>query len=54
LVGAGGPVAACFSAFGEQVGWVLVRLGAPRRQAQGCSAVDVVENLADQVWIGDV
>ena len=54
LVGAGGPVAACFSAFGEQVGWVLVRLGAPRRQARGCSAVDVVEDLADEVGIGHI
>ena len=26
----------------------------PRRQARGCSAVDVVEDLADEVWIGDV
>ena len=44
----------CFSAFGEQIGWGLVRLGAPRRQARGCSAVDVVEDLADEVGIGDV
>lgn len=38
---AGGLVAGCFSAFGEQIGWVLVRLGAPRRQARGCSGVGV-------------
>jgi hypothetical protein len=50
----GGPVTASFSAFGEQIGKVRVGLGAPRRQARRCSAVDVVEDLADQVWIGDV
>ena len=38
---AGGLVAGCFSAFGEQIGWVLVRLGAPRRQARWCSGVGV-------------
>lgn len=32
MAGAGGPVAVCLSAFGEQVRWVLVRLGAPRGQ----------------------
>lgn len=51
---AGGPAGGCFSAFGEQVRWGVVRLGAPRWQARGCSAVDVVEDLADQVWIGDI
>lgn len=51
---AGGPVAGCFSAFGEEVGWDLVRLGAPWWQARGCSAVDVVEDLADEVWIGHI
>jgi hypothetical protein len=25
-----------------------------RRQVRGCAAVDVVEDLADEVWIGDV
>jgi hypothetical protein len=43
-----------FSALGEQIGLVLVRLGAPWLQTRGCSAVDVVEDLADEVWIGDV
>ena len=54
LVGAGGPVAGCFSAFGEQIGWGLVWLGAPRRQARGCSAVDLVEDLVNQAGIGNV
>ena len=54
LVGASGPVAGCFSAFGEQIGWGLVRLDAPWRQARGCSAVDVVEDLADEVGIGHI
>jgi len=54
LIFAGGRVTACYSAFGEQIGKVWVLLGAPWRQARGCSAVDVVEDLADQVWIGDI
>ena len=29
-------------------------LGTPRRQARGCSAVDVVEDLADEVRIGHI
>jgi hypothetical protein len=53
LVSTGGPVAACVSTFGEQVGWGLVRLGAPRRRAKAFSAVDVVEDLADEVGIGN-
>jgi len=53
-VSAGGPVAACFSAFGEEIGRGLVGLGTPRRQARGCTAVDVVEDLADEVGIGDI
>jgi len=53
-VSPGGPVAKCFSTFGEQVGWGLVRFGARWRQAWGSSTVDVVEDLADQVWIGDI
>jgi len=51
---AGGAVAEVFSAFGEQIRWVLVRLGAPRRQVRGCSAVNVVEDLANQAGIGNV
>jgi hypothetical protein len=43
-----------FSALGEQIGQVWVRLGAPWQQARRCAAVDVVEDLADEVWIGDV
>jgi hypothetical protein len=54
LAGAGGPVAVCLSAFGEQVGWVLVRLGATRGQGRRCSAVEVVEDLADEAGIGDI
>ena len=54
MVSTGEPVAASFSAFGEQIGWGLVRLGAPWRQARGCAAVDMVEDLADEVWIGGV
>jgi len=46
---AGGPVASGFSAFGEQIGKVRVGLGAPRRQAKGCSAADVVEDLVDEL-----
>jgi len=41
-------------ALGEQIGWGLVWIGVPRWQARGYSAADVVEDLADEVWIGDV
>jgi hypothetical protein len=46
---AGGPVAEDFSALGKQIGKGAVRLGAPWRQARRCAAVDVVEDLADEV-----
>ena len=49
---AGGPVAADFSALGKQIGKGAVRLGAPWRQARRCAAVDVVEDLADEVGVG--
>ena len=51
---AGVSVAEVFSAFGEQIGWGLVRLVAPRRKLWWCSAVDMVEDLANQVGIGNV
>ena len=48
LICAGGRIAAGSSAFGEQIGRGLVWLGTPR----ACPAVEVVEDLADEVWIG--
>jgi hypothetical protein len=51
---AGGAVAEAFPGLGEQIGKGSERLGAPWRQARGRAALDVAEDLADEVWIGDV
>jgi hypothetical protein len=54
MLWAGASAAGLFAAFGDQIRWVLVGLGAPRGQTRGSSAVDVVGDLADEVGIGDV
>jgi len=51
---AGGSVSEGFSALSEQIGMGLVRLGAPWRQVGRSSAVDVVEDFADEFRIGDI
>jgi hypothetical protein len=51
---AGGTVTGSRSTLGEQNGKVREGLGAPRGQARGRSAVEVVEDLADEIRIDDV
>jgi hypothetical protein len=54
MLWAGASAAGLFSAFGDQIRWGRVGLGAPRGQTRGSPAVDVVEDLMDDVGIGDV
>ena len=50
----GGPAGEGLSAFGEQIGKGSVRLGPSGRQARRRPAVDVVEDLTDELWIGHI
>jgi hypothetical protein len=54
MLWAGASAARLFSAFGDQIRWGRMGLGGPRGQTRGSQAVDVVEDLADQVRIGDI
>ncbi len=51
---AGGLVGEGFSALSKEIGMGLVRLGTLWRQAGRSSAVDVIEDLADEFRIGNV
>jgi hypothetical protein len=54
MVRAAGTVAWDLLAFGKQIGIGCIGQSALWRQLWWCALLNVIEDLADEVWIGDV